>query len=98
MAFIAFLLVLNDLGEFIWGWPDYEFGVDADSTNNMNVNVDLVVNMPCQCEFSFLLVIYLAFGHCSEVLCRMVAFDMGQGIKKNISAVTQAVREPTVLK
>ena len=50
VTFLAFLLVLNDFGEYIWGWPDYEFSVDGDPTNNMNVNVDLVVGMPCQCE------------------------------------------------
>ena len=50
VAFAAFLLVLNDLGEFIWGWPDYEFGVDIDKANTMDINVDMVVNMPCQCE------------------------------------------------
>lgn len=50
VAFVAFLLVLNDLGEYIWGWPDHEFSVDTDMANDMNVNVDLVVNMPCQCE------------------------------------------------
>ena len=55
VTFLAFLLVLNDLGEFIWGWPDYEFSVDRDPANNMNVNVDLVVNMPCQCECQSLL-------------------------------------------
>ncbi|THH31202.1 hypothetical protein EUX98_g2981 [Antrodiella citrinella] len=48
VAFVAFLLVLNDLGEYIWGWPDHEFSVDTDMANDMNVNVDLVVNMPCQ--------------------------------------------------
>lgn len=53
VAFVAFLLVLNDLGEYIWGWPDYEFSVDPDSANNLNINVDLVVNMPCQCEYRF---------------------------------------------
>ena len=49
VAFAAFLLVLNDLGEFIWGWPHYEFGVDIDKANAMDINVDMVVNMPCQC-------------------------------------------------
>ncbi|KAH8094490.1 DUF1692-domain-containing protein [Cristinia sonorae] len=48
VTFMAFLLVLNDFGEYIWGWPDYEFSVDSGTTNDMNVNVDLVVNMPCQ--------------------------------------------------
>lgn len=50
VSFLAFLLVLNDLGEYVWGWPDYEFSVDRDMGNDMRVNVDMVVNMPCQCE------------------------------------------------
>lgn len=53
VTFLAFLLVLNDLGEYIWGWPDYEFSVDRETANNMNVNVDMVVNMPCQCKSSY---------------------------------------------
>ncbi len=52
VAFAALLLVLNDLGEFVWGWTDYEFGVDIDKANTMDINVDMVVNMPCQCESS----------------------------------------------
>ncbi|EIN03948.1 DUF1692-domain-containing protein [Punctularia strigosozonata HHB-11173 SS5] len=48
VAFIAFFLVLNDLGEFIWGWPDYEFSVDNEARSHMNINVDMVVKMPCQ--------------------------------------------------
>jgi endoplasmic reticulum-Golgi intermediate compartment protein 2 len=51
VTFMAFLLVVNDLGEYIWGWPDYEFSVDRDTSANMNINVDMLVNMPCQCEF-----------------------------------------------
>ena len=50
VTFMAFLLVLNDFGEYIWGWPDYEFSVDRDTSSDMTINVDLVVNMPCQCE------------------------------------------------
>lgn len=53
VGFITFLLILNDIGEFIWGWPDYEFSVDKELNNYLNVNIDLVVNMPCQCESSF---------------------------------------------
>lgn len=49
IAFIAFLLVANDIGEFIWGWPDFEFGVDHTPASFMDVNVDLIVNMPCRC-------------------------------------------------
>ena len=51
VGLLAFLLVLNDLGEYIWGWPDYEFGVDIDKANTMDINVDMVVNMPCQCKY-----------------------------------------------
>ena len=50
VVIFGLLLVLNDLGEFIWGWPDYEFGVDIDPSNKLDINVDMVVNMPCQCE------------------------------------------------
>lgn len=48
VALLAFLLVLNDIGEYIWGWPDYEFSVDKEAGNNMNINVDMMVNMPCR--------------------------------------------------
>ncbi|KAF9072544.1 endoplasmic reticulum vesicle transporter-domain-containing protein [Rhodocollybia butyracea] len=48
VCLLAFLLMLNDIGEFIWGWPDYEFNVDKDTSSFMNINVDLVVNMPCR--------------------------------------------------
>lgn len=50
VGLLTFLLILNDIGEFIWGWPDYEFSVDATKNSYMNVNVDLIVNMPCQCK------------------------------------------------
>jgi hypothetical protein len=50
VAFLAFLLVLNDIGEYIWGWPDYEFSIDPERGSTMEINVDVVVNMPCQCE------------------------------------------------
>ncbi|KAJ3991407.1 endoplasmic reticulum vesicle transporter-domain-containing protein [Lentinula boryana] len=48
VCLLAFLLMLNDIGEFIWGWPDYEFSVDKDTSSFMNINVDLVVKMPCR--------------------------------------------------
>jgi hypothetical protein len=46
------LLVMNDLHEYIWGWPDYEFDVDTQVAKTMVLNVDMVVNMRCHCEFS----------------------------------------------
>jgi hypothetical protein len=53
IAFIAFLLVANDIAEFVWGWPDYEFGIDYAPASYLDVNVDLIVNMPCRCAKSF---------------------------------------------
>ncbi|KAF9475437.1 DUF1692-domain-containing protein [Pholiota conissans] len=47
VALLAFLLVLNDIGEFIWGWPDYEFSVDNNKSPFFNINVDMIVAMPC---------------------------------------------------
>jgi hypothetical protein len=49
---IAFVLMLNDIGEYIWGWPEYRFAVDQDKTPFLNINLDMVVNMPCKCEFA----------------------------------------------
>ena len=53
ISFIAFLLVANDIGEFLWGWPDFEFGVDHVPASYLDVNVDLIVNMPCKCTKPF---------------------------------------------
>ncbi|KAF7335414.1 hypothetical protein MVEN_02194200 [Mycena venus] len=47
VGFITFLLMLNDIGEFVFGWPDHEFSVDTRQDSFMNINVDLVVAMPC---------------------------------------------------
>lgn len=56
VIFVAFVLVLNDIGEYVWGWPDYEFSVDRSRFSWLNINVDLVVNMPCECTLcSFIL-------------------------------------------
>ena len=46
---LSVLLVLNDVAEYVWGWPDYEFSVDTRSGSYMNINVDMVVNTPCSC-------------------------------------------------
>jgi hypothetical protein len=51
IGLLAFFLILNDITEFIWGWPDYEFGVDHDSNSFMNINLDMVLNMPCRCPY-----------------------------------------------
>jgi hypothetical protein len=50
VALVALLLVLNDIGEFIWGWQDFEFDVDHDHHSLLDITVDMVVNMPCRCE------------------------------------------------
>ena len=28
-SLLSSFVFLNDVGEFVWGWPDYEFGVDS---------------------------------------------------------------------
>ncbi|KAF8336035.1 DUF1692-domain-containing protein [Amanita rubescens] len=48
VVLVAFLLVLNDIGEYIWGWPDYEFSVDREHPPLLLVNLDMTVNMPCK--------------------------------------------------
>ena len=50
VVLLAFLLVLNDIGEYIWGWPDSESSVDDNKLSFLDINVDLVVNMPCKCK------------------------------------------------
>jgi hypothetical protein len=45
---LIFLLVLNDLGEYLYGAPDYTFKVDHDVARKLQLNVDLTVAMPCR--------------------------------------------------
>lgn len=50
IAVVIFLLVLNDLGEYMYGDPTFSFAVDhaLDGKNsNLQLNVDLTVAMPC---------------------------------------------------
>lgn len=48
---IIFLLVLNDLGEYLYGQPGYEFHVDQEiDRKDLQLNVDITVAMPCHCE------------------------------------------------
>jgi hypothetical protein len=39
----------NDLGEYLYGEPSYEFHVDNEITSDLQLNVDLTVAMPCRC-------------------------------------------------
>ncbi len=63
VAILAVLLVLNDVGEYIWGWSDYEFSVDNNKTPFLNINLDMVVAMPCGCEWVSLR--FYPFGFCA---------------------------------
>lgn len=47
---IALLLMLNDIGEYIWGWPEFKFAVDQENAPYMFINLDMVVNMQCRRE------------------------------------------------
>lgn len=50
---VIFLLLLNDLGEYLYGQPGYEFHVDQEiDRKDLQLNVDLTVAMPCHCEYS----------------------------------------------
>lgn len=49
------LLLLNDVGEFLWGWPDYEFSVDRNVNPNLEINLDMVVAMPCSCTWTLMI-------------------------------------------
>ncbi|KNZ71699.1 ER-derived vesicles protein 41 [Termitomyces sp. J132] len=48
VALLALLLMLNDIAEYIWGWPDTEFSVDNNKQSYMGINIDIVIGMPCQ--------------------------------------------------
>ncbi|GLB44741.1 putative endoplasmic Reticulum-Golgi Intermediate Compartment (ERGIC) [Lyophyllum shimeji] len=48
VALLALLLMLNDIAEYVWGWPDQEFSVDNNQSSWMGINVDITVNMPCR--------------------------------------------------
>ncbi|KAG6876527.1 hypothetical protein C0993_002430 [Termitomyces sp. T159_Od127] len=48
VALLALLLMLNDISEYIWGWPDTEFSIDNNKRSYMGINIDIVVGMPCQ--------------------------------------------------
>jgi len=48
---LSFLLILNDLGEYVWGWPDTEFSVDHRMKSTLDINLDMVINMPCHCTY-----------------------------------------------
>ena len=53
VALLALLLMLNDIGEYIWGWRDEEFSIDANKSSFLSINVDVSVAMPCKCESLF---------------------------------------------
>ncbi|KAL9714534.1 hypothetical protein Ac2012v2_002848 [Leucoagaricus gongylophorus] len=48
VMFVVFMFMLNDIGEYLWGWPEYRFNVDKDNAPYMFINLDMVVNMPCR--------------------------------------------------
>ena len=42
------IMVQNDLGEYLYGAPDYSFRVDHQLEKDLQLNVDLTVAMPCR--------------------------------------------------
>jgi len=53
LMLVVFMFMLNDIGEYIWGWPEYKFSVDKNNVPYMMINLDMMVNMPCRCEWFF---------------------------------------------
>jgi hypothetical protein len=45
----CFLFIINDIGDYFWGWPEFNFDVDREVNSWMQINLDMVVDMPCQC-------------------------------------------------
>lgn len=56
----------NDLGEYLYGAPDYAFQVDSDVQKDLQLNVDLTVAMPCRCKF-LTFPHDLALGHITDI-------------------------------
>ncbi|KAL1411398.1 hypothetical protein Q8F55_002354 [Vanrija albida] len=48
VGFIIFLLVLNDLGEYLYGAPAHIFSVDQAIERDLQLNIDITVAMPCR--------------------------------------------------
>ncbi|KAJ7052124.1 endoplasmic reticulum vesicle transporter-domain-containing protein [Mycena amicta] len=97
VALVTFVLMLNDVGEFLFGWPDHEFSVDSERASFMNVNVDMVVAMPC----SFISVDLrdavgdrLFLSHARSGIRRDgVKFDVGQATKLKAHSDALSVRQ-----
>ncbi|ORX35771.1 endoplasmic reticulum vesicle transporter-domain-containing protein [Kockovaella imperatae] len=47
VSLLCIVLVLNDLGDYLYGPPDYAFQVDHGAETELQLNVDLTVAMPC---------------------------------------------------
>jgi hypothetical protein len=54
----------NDLGEFLYGAPDYSFTVDHAVEKDLQLNVDMTVAMPCHCEYLSIWMMII------ELMCR----------------------------
>jgi len=50
VALLALLLMLNDIGEYIWGWRDEECSIDPNKCSYLSINVDVSVAMSCKCQ------------------------------------------------
>lgn len=68
VALLALLLMLNDIGEYVWGWRDEEFSIDSNKSSYLSINVDISVAMPCKCEDLFLLERWTKFLKCETDL------------------------------
>ncbi|KAG5641688.1 hypothetical protein DXG03_004435 [Asterophora parasitica] len=53
VALLALLLMLNDIAEYVWGWPDQEFSIDNNKSSYMGINVDIVTTFDTSQATSF---------------------------------------------
>ena len=91
IALLAFLFVLNDVGEWIWGWPTYGFSVERNAASYMDVNIDVLVNMPCGCES---LIVSWAHSY-SKILTRVQTSVLTFGTFLVIASISVKVYDAT---
>ena len=63
VGLLALLFLLNDIGEYLWGWPDQEFAVDDNKRSFMTINLDMTVAMPCNGECQNICLAFSTHAH-----------------------------------
>lgn len=72
----------NDLGEFLYGAPDYSFTVDHTVEKDLQLNVDMTVAMPCHCKLSM-----------ETELIRVLSIDLRDAVGDRLHLSDQFVKD-----